>query len=148
MGNLQSALLIFGILGGFSVFFIGVGIYSLRDFHRREKEQTSLTTTGVVVDERKRQKRARNTRPITYWHPVIHYTVEGREYESEYPVGQRLETRLEVGSSVDVFYDPSDPEKYHIAGDMADYRAGKHCIVGGLLGLVGAAAFAFYAYFS
>ena len=70
MGNLQSALLIFGILGGVSVFFIGVGICSLRDFHRREKEQTSLTTTGVVVDERKRQKRARNTRPITYWHPV------------------------------------------------------------------------------
>ena len=144
MGNLQSALLIFGILGGVSVFFIGVGICSLRDFHRREKEQTGLTTTGVVVDERKRQKKGRNSGYITYWHPVIHYTAEGREY----PVGQRLGTRLEVGSSVDVFYDPSDPEKYHLAGDMADYRAGKHCIAGGLLGLVGAAAFAFYAYFS
>ena len=93
-------------------------------------------------------KKGRNSGYITYWHPVIHYTAEGREYESEYPVGQRLGTRLEVGSSVDVFYDPSDPEKYHLAGDMADYRAGKHCIVGGLLGLVGAAAFAFYAYFS
>ena len=104
--------------------------------------------TGVVVDERKRQKKGRNSGYITYWHPVIHYTAEGREYESEYPVGQRLGTRLEVGSSVDVFYDPSDPEKYHLAGDMADYSAGKHCIAGGLLGLVGAAAFAFYAYFS
>ena len=147
MGNLQSALLIFGILGAMAVFFIIAGIHSLRYSRRRDEEQNAQTT-GVVVDERKRQKRGRNTAPITYWYPVIRYTAEGREYESEYPVGFRLEVKLEVGSSVDVFYDPSDPEKYHIAGDMADYRAGKHCIVGGLLGLVGAAAFAFYAYFS
>ena len=146
MGNLQSALLIFGILGGVSVFFIGVGIYSLRDFHRREQEQTSLTA-GVVVDERKRRKRGRNTAPITYWYPVIRYTAEGREYESEYPVGFRLVEKLEVGRSVDVFYDPSNPEKYHIMGEDADYRAGKHCVIGGLLGLVGAAAFALIAYF-
>lgn len=146
MTNMQSALLIFGILGGMAAFFIIAGIYSLRYSRRRDAEQTSQTT-GVVVDERKQQRRGRNTAPITYWYPVIRYTAEGREYESEYPVGFRLGEKLEVGSSVDVFYDPSDPEKYHIAGDEADYRAGKHCLVGGLLGLVGAAAFALIAYF-
>ena len=145
MGNLQSALLIFGILGAMAVFFIIAGIQSLRYSRRRDAEQTGQTT-GVVVDERKLQKRGRGTAPITYWYPVIRYTAEGREYESDYPVGFRLEEKLEVGSSVDVFYDPSDPEKYHIAGENADYRAGKHCVIGGLLGLVGAAAFALIAY--
>ena len=146
MGNLLSALLIFGILGAMAVFFIIAGMHSLRYSHRRDEEQNAQTT-GVVVDERKRQKRGRNTAPITYWYPVIRYTAEGREYESEYPVGFRLVEKLEVGRSVDVFYDPSNPEKYHIMGEDADYRAGKHCVIGGLLGLVGAAAFAVIAYF-
>ena len=146
MTNMQSALLMFGILGGMAVFFIIAGIYGLQSSRRRDEEQTAQTT-GVVVDERKRQKKGGRTAPITYWHPVIRYTAEGREYESEYPVGRRVQTRLDVGSSVDVLYDPSYPEKYHIMGDDADYRAGKYCVIGGLLGLVGAAAFALIAYF-
>lgn len=146
MTNMQSALLIFSILGGMAAFFIFAGIYSLRYSRRRDEEQNAQTT-GVVMDERKQQKRGRNTAPITYWYPVIRYTAEGREYENEYPVGLRLEEKLEVGSSVDVLYDPSDPEKYHIMGEDTDYRAGKHCVIGGLLGLVGAAAFAVIAYF-
>ncbi len=146
MTNMQRAFLVFGILGGMAVFFIIAGIYSLRSSRRRDEEQT-VQTTGVVVAERKRQKKGGRTAPITYWYPVIRYTAEGKEYESEYPVGLRLQARLEVGSSVDVLYDPSYPEKYHIMGEDADYRAGKYCVIGGLLGLVGAAAFAVIAYF-
>ena len=143
MGNLLSALLIFGILGAMAVFFIIAGMHSLRYSRRRDEEQTGQTT-GVVVDERMRTS---DEDIYSYWYPVIRYTAEGREYESEYPVGFRLVEKLEVGRSVDVFYDPSNPEKYHIMGEDADYRAGKHCVIGGLLGLVGAAAFALIAYF-
>ncbi len=144
---MQSALLVFCILGGIAVFFMITGIYGLRYARRREKEQTGQTV-GLTVGVRMRRKHGGRGATITYWYPVIRYTAEGKEYESEYPVGQRLEENVTVGSSVDVFYDPAHPEQYHIAGDDADYRAGKNCLMGGLLGLAGAAVLALIAYFN
>lgn len=145
MSHMESALLVFCVLGAMAVFFIGVGIYSRRYYRRREEEQTGQTT-GVIVGVCKRCKGGGRTAAITYWHPVIRYTAEGREYEREYPVGQRLEENVVIGKTVDVFYDPAYPDKFHLAGDDIDDRAGKQCIIGGLLGLAGAAVLAILYY--
>ena len=146
MSKMGSALLVFCIIGGMAVFFIGVGVYG-RICHRRREEKQTDRTTGVIVGVRKHRKGGGRTAAITYWHPVIRYTAEGKEYESEYPVGERLEESVVIGNTVDVFYDPSCPDRFHIAGDDADDRAGKHCIAGGLLGIVGAAVLAVLYYF-
>lgn len=108
------------VLGGT---LIGASLYSTYAGRQERERQTGLTT-GEIVQAKKKVVHSRNSRR-TYWVPVVRYTANGIEYTLESATGKSLESEIEIGSTVDVCYDPLHPQCFRLpdhdeAGEKAE----------------------------
>ena len=110
-----------------------------------KREETERTrTTGVIVgiaEERHRYRRRRslNAPYVTVYYPIVRFQVDGVEYElkiasivprDKYPGGQ----------SVDLLYDPNNPNHFHLDRGDAQERSNRGTIIFALVWLAIAVA--------
>ncbi len=110
------------VLGGFAIFssigwiMLIADLDSHRSWRKRLQEETTMTT-GVVTGY------VSFTTPMgksrhTYWVPMVRFPVYGQETERKSPV-VTAKDHFPVGSQVTVYYDPHDPDQFHLQ-ELAD----------------------------
>ena len=126
---------IFAIAGLFALF---EALGDRRKWLKREEVERSRTT-GVIVgfaEERHRYRRRRslNAPYVTVYYPIVRFQADGVEYElksasvvprDKYPEGQ----------SVDLLYDPNNPNHFHLDRGDAQERSNRGTIIFALVWL-------------
>ena len=112
-------LVLFPLLAVGGVALIWIGLSGTRKA-RRQAERERARASGTVVDMVKHLSLGRG-KPLTAWHPVVEFRVEGQilRYESRdgYSSGQ-----IKVGERVELLYDADDPSCYHLE-KLAEWEA-------------------------
>ena len=102
-------------LVGWILLFSGIG--SRREQRRRE-EREHTRASGSIVDYVGPEVQRGRGGTIVRWTPVVEFTAEGQKYRLKY--GSPLDRdQHPVGESVDILYDVSDPEHFHLESDAA-----------------------------
>ena len=112
-------LIVYAIISFGGWLFAYIGIAGIREARKRQEVETAITTANVV-EHVKYQKRSRQVRShvytvYTYWRAVLEYDAEGRHYRQE---GVVQEGKPAVGETVDIWYDPNDPTRFHQKGQL------------------------------
>lgn len=100
----------------------GVGMWNAGGATEYDKYVGSTTGTIVSVDRHEScHKRSGSSRSVcsTVGTPTIEYTVDGEKITSQADIGSNFYDDSDVGKSVKVKYDPSDPSNVAVAGDVA-----------------------------
>lgn len=105
---MQELRIILWVFMGIGMLIAFCGFVSRRKRHAR-LDRERARTEGVVVDHVKNPGGG----PFL---PVIAYTVDGEERVATWKSTVRAD-RLEIGQSVDVFYDPDHPEHFHLIAE-------------------------------
>lgn len=101
--------LIFCIIGGAFILFVGIPAYIELDFRVKAVE-----AEGIIVDFKNRTDNDGDT----YYYPVVEYrTDEGIRYSFESDAGSRT-PKYPVGEKRIVLYDPKNPSK----AELAEYK--------------------------
>ena len=124
-----------GICGLIGVIFTAIGVGITRN--RRRKEQLcTMYTTGTVVDVVRRVSHSSGSSSVS-WHPVFSYYAGGQQIVKESHFGNS-KPQFTVGQTVQVYYDPYDPERYYVAERSAitwQRNLSSSCWAGSLHGL-------------
>ena len=127
-------LVLFPLLsvGGFAL--VGIGLSGFRKASK-QAERERVRASGTVVDMVKRLSLGRG-KPLTAWHPVVEFRVEGQTLRYESREGY-LTGQFKVGECVDILYDADDPSRYHLE-KLVEWEAkgDKITIVVGILWVV------------
>ena len=115
-------LLFFGISSfmGWILLFVGMG--ARRDRRRREETERA-SATGVIVDIVRREYPSGRSGTTVYWKPVVEFTAEGGPVRKEYDMRIDPEAHA-VGETVELLYDVSNPEHFHLEMDEAYHNGG------------------------
>jgi Protein of unknown function (DUF3592) len=116
-----------GIFGLVGVVLLGVAIVlavSTASF-----QASAERTDGTVVALTERTSTSSSGGSSTAWYPTVEYTVDGKRYSFDSPVGAYPPAYAE-GDTVAVAYDPADPADAQIDSFWSAYLA--PVIVGGL----------------
>lgn len=134
---LSKMLQFFGLssLFGWVILFAGIG--SRREQRRRE-ETEHTRAAGRIVEYAAREKIGKNGK-YTVYTPVIEFMADGRRVRGEYESGMKRDEHP-VGEEVEVFYDVSRPERFHLESDPAFSRGAGNLMKLGLIWIVLAAA--------
>lgn len=131
---MSKALFFFAVSSLFGGVILFAGIISYRGKRRREDRERTRTT-GRIVEYIRKESHSSRTDSIVYYVPVIDFTADGericREYENrlspeEHPVGEVL----------DVLYDISQPEHFHLESDPAYRRGAGNLMLVGFIWIV------------
>lgn len=97
--QLLTGLVIFAIfsLGGWAVLYIDIK-GNIESKNRYERERAHAT--GRIVELIPREHRYGRNRRTTFWHPVVSFVVDGREYKVESKDGL-YEGDVAIGDEVD-----------------------------------------------
>ena len=111
-----------GICGLIGVIFTAIGVGITRN--RRRKEQLcTMYTTGTVVDVVRRVSHSSGSSSVS-WHPVFSYYAGGQQIVKESHFGNS-KPQFTVGQTVQVYYDPYDPECYYVAEESIGKLLGR-----------------------
>jgi hypothetical protein len=100
------------IAGVFSlVLALLFAVYTTYLVFRNDDRKNNCTekTEAVIVDIVERREPGRNGR-IKY-HPVVVYKVGKKQYKRELDVGDENPDDREIGETIEMLYDPDDPQK-------------------------------------
>jgi Protein of unknown function (DUF3592) len=115
---------VFGLIG---VVVLGVGTALAVSTARFQA--SAERTEGTVVALSERTSTSSGGGSSTSWYPTVEYTVDGRPYSFDSPVGANPPAYAE-GDTVPVAYDPADPSDAQIASFWSAYFA--PMVLGGL----------------
>ena len=96
----------------FGLIFAGPGIFLLWNDKKKEKECTAKVA-GVVKDVG-HSVQYKNGRVKTSYRPTFSYSVGGVEYTKQSNTTSRA-AKFSEGQQVNVFYDPSKPQRFYVA---------------------------------
>ena len=106
------ALLLFGLS------FAGVGSFALWDHYREERmctERVAATVTDIEHEVRSERMSGKNkSRNVSYYRPVLTYTVGGVVYDMKTPISDRSPTAFPVKTKVPIMYDPDKPGDFYL----------------------------------
>lgn len=105
---------------GWILLFVGMGVR--RDKRRREETERAQAT-GVIVDMVRRTHPSGRSGTAVYWRPVVEFTAEGVPVRREYDMNIDPEKHA-VGEEVQLFYDISSPDRFHLEIDDAYHNGG------------------------
>ena len=112
----QSFFLIFpGIAFLLGIIFGAIAI-GMRHSALKKRRECTAQTVGRVSGCQKRTETDMDGCTATYWYPVFSYYANGAEYAKTSSIG-RTRPKFQVGQSVNVFYDPSNPERYYVPAE-------------------------------
>ena len=116
--------------------FAGIG--TRRDTRRRE-ERENTRTTGVIVAYVRRETGIGRRGTMVSWRPVVEYTAEGQSYREEYD-NQMNRAQFPEGLNVEVLYDVSAPDHFHLEADPVFIYKGTGAIRVALIWILASAA--------
>ena len=127
-------LVLFPLLAVGGVALIWIGLSGTREARRRA-ERERARASGTVVDMARHLSLGRG-KPLTAWHPVVEFRVEGQTLRYECRDGYSA-SQLKVGERVDILYDADDPSCYHLE-KLAEWEAtgDRNTIMVGILWVV------------
>ena len=123
-------------LTGWLLMFMG---FQTRRETRQRRETEHTRTTGTIVDYARGEHRSGRSGVYVYWKPVVEFTADGRKCRAEYPNRMDRE-RFPIGTEVDVLYDVSDPQRFHLEDDPVFADPGSGAIRIGAIWIIGCAA--------
>jgi len=91
-----------------------LGMYMIFSDISKARKCTGETVGTVVGTESKLVRGGR--RSHREYFPVVEYDVDGSTYWKRADIGSRSASKYPEGSTLDVRYDPDDPEKFMIKG--------------------------------
>ena len=112
-------LVLFPLLSVVGFALVGIGLSGFRKASKKA-ERERARASGTVVDMIKHLSLGRG-KPLTAWHPVVEFLVEGQTLRYESREGYWSD-QFKVGECVDVLYDADDPSRYHLE-KMAEWEA-------------------------
>lgn len=112
-------LVLFPLLsvGGFAL--VGIGLSGFRKASK-QAERERVRASGTVVDMVKHLSLGRG-KPLTAWHPVVEFRVEGQTLRHESRDGY-LSGQFTIGERVELLFDADDPSRYHLE-KLAEWEA-------------------------
>ena len=115
--SILNQLIVYAIVSFAGWLFAYTGIDGIREARRRQEAETAVTTAKVVehVRYRKRSRHRHRRYVYTYWRAVLEFDAEGRHYRLE---GVVQEGKPAVGETVEIWYDPNDPTRFHQEGQL------------------------------
>lgn len=130
-------LILYLVTSSLGWIWVIMGISTIRACAKtREQERARATATVVdMISEKKVSRSHRNHSRVvrTVWHPVVEFTVEGRQYRLQNP-SDLLRDEFSVGQTVDIIYDADDPTHFDFESVLEhDVRAAKCFIAVGLV---------------
>ena len=130
--QLITAIGLFAIvsIGGWAVLYIGLkgNIESKKRFEQ-ERAHASGRVVGLIPREHRYGRRNRTT----FWHPVVSFIVDGREYKIERKDGL-YKGDVAVGDEVEVRYGSDDPTHFHLGSyPESDRRSSKSLMCFGIV---------------
>ena len=141
--TLQAVIITLGIFAFAGLFGLIEALGDRSKWLKREEAERTRTI-GVIVgfaEERHRYRRRRslNAHYVTVYYPIVRFRADGVEYElksasivprDQYPEGQ----------SVDVLYDPNNPNHFHLDRSDAQERSNRGTVIFALVWLAIAVA--------
>ena len=127
-------LALFPLLAVGGVALIWIGMSGTRKARRRA-ERERVRASGTVVDRVKHLSLGRG-KPLTAWHPVVEFRVEGQTLRHESRDGY-LSGQFTIGERIELLFDADDPSRYHLE-KLAEWEAtgDRITIVAGILWVV------------
>ena len=93
--------------------FLAVGIYLLVTDVKKRKKCTVLTEASLV------EVRSRTSRGRKNYTPVYEFTAAGRHIRGDGDVlSSRSRKKFQIGDSVDIVYNPDNPEEFRVPGKI------------------------------
>ena len=132
-------ILFFAALAGLTMIMIG---FQTRTNYRRLARKQSSSAVGTIVDKVQKHEHSPYGGMRDYWVPVIRFVANGREYTGESRLGRKDEAEIVIGKTVEILFDPENPEAFHTAEDTGDDIAGRHFIIAGAVILAAGLIFA------
>ena len=132
---------IIGIIIGIACVVIGIVI--LISFFKAQKTQTGETTATIIRLDSEVETEVDSDgfeRSTQMYYPVIEYTVDNQKYETRLPdSGTSNSTEYKEGQTVEIKYNPNNPNEISKKGSKGGLIAGIFFIVVGII--VGIASF-------
>ncbi len=122
--------------------FIGLGIYEIITRRRTQRRET-VRAVGKVLYIEAHESRSSKYRNVVRVHdsPVVQFSVDGTTVQHKSDIEYREDT-FKVGETVNLFYDPGDPARFHLEKGFDRYhRSGMALIAAGLAWAVLSSAF-------
>lgn len=85
-------------------------------------DKCSEQVTGIVTDVVKEHSSHSNSNGhsnSTYYYPVFDYCVNGEIYSQKSNIGNGNGSKYQAGQSIEIAYDPNEPNTYYIVEDKA-----------------------------
>ncbi len=111
------------------IIFAGVGGLMVFNYIKAKKACT-MSTPGEVIAYNSRVSHSRGHSTLVY-HPVFRYYVNGQWYEKEYGLGKNT-FDYQIGQTVEILYDPNNPDTYLVAGEKQDPAFSFICLIIGI----------------
>ncbi len=106
-------LLVFAMWSAVGWIFVWLGVTNLRRYREKEAREKERAT-ALIADYKDVQQFSRG-HPYMIHYPILRYiTSDGTEYEAQDDFTLEPE-RYPVGTTLELFYDPTHPEDYHLA---------------------------------
>ena len=106
-------LMVFALWSAVGWLFIWLGVSNLRRYREKEARETERTT-ALIADYKEVQRLSRGRSYISHY-PILRYIAsDGTEYEAQDDFTLEPE-RYPAGTVLELFYDPTRPEDYHLA---------------------------------
>ena len=131
-------LFFFAVCSFAAWFLLFAGIGTRRDAKSRE-ERENTRTTGVIVAYAPHETRTGQRGSTTSWRPIDEYTAEGQSCRGEYD-NSMDRAQFPEGMNVEVLYDVSAPEHFHLEADPVFIHKGVGAIRIALIWILASAA--------
>ena len=145
MSDLAFYLLLFLGWSLIGIIFVVVALIT-RNYQRKKEAVERSFAQGMIVDRVKKVHHSGRGGRVTYYVPVVEFTVNEKVYRLENENGSREEEKIVVGQPTDVMYDPADPTHFHLAEDDANETAYNSLLRFGLILIAGAAVLTYLSY--
>ncbi len=110
---MEKFLLVFALWSAVGWLFVWLGASNLRRYRAKEARETERTT-ALIADYKEVQRLSRGRSYISHY-PILRYIAsDGTEYEAQDDFTLEPE-RYPAGTVLELFYDPTRPEDYHLA---------------------------------
>ncbi len=124
------------------LFFVGLGVYQFI-VNRRKWGRETERAVGKILRFDVQEVRSGKYRNVVRVHdcPVVQFSVDGTTVQHKSDIEYREDT-FKVGETVNLFYDPGDPARFHLEKGFDRYhRSGMALIAAGLAWAVLSSAF-------
>jgi len=120
-------MLFFFAVCSFAAWFLRFAGIGTRNNAKSREDRENTRTTGVIVAYVPHETRTGRRGSMVSWRPIVEYTAEGQSCRGEYenPMDR---AQFPEGVSVEVLYDVSAPDHFHLEADPVFIHKGAGAI--------------------